>query len=198
MTSTDTRVHALPVSCDVVVVEQHDFADVALVALIESFGHRVVAAESGAALFPHCRVVVVRAAAQLVSARRLAPAAALVGIGIDGPADADVTSLPDTADSADLLREVLAIHCTAPGQTTDRVHLGRREREVMTTYALGATIYQTARRHAISESTVRSHFRRAAGRYTQAGRTVNNKSQLLIELMADGWIEQPAADSTAS
>ncbi|GED95968.1 hypothetical protein nbrc107697_00070 [Gordonia crocea] len=56
------------------------------------------------------------------------------------------------------------------------------------TYTLGTTVRDTARQHFITENTVRSHFRRVMRRYRDAGRPVTNKSQLLIQLIADGWV----------
>lgn len=188
---------ALPPGYDVVIIEQHDFADAALVALVDTFGHRVTTADADAGRIPACRAVIVRDPGKLVRVRRLAPTASLIGIGIDGSSGNGVTYLPADAGSVDLLRDTLAVVCAAPAPQVARVHLSAREREVMSTYALGATIYQTARRHHISESTVRSHFRRVCARYTLAARPVNNKSQLLIELFADGWIEQPGSGSAA-
>lgn len=186
-------VRPLPVAYDVVIVRRNDFADAALLALVGSFGYRAVLADVGAAPLPACRVAIVRDGAHLARLRSLAPA--IIAIDAGGSPGDGVICLPDEAGAADRLRELLATHCTTPAQ--DRVHLSAREREVITTYALGATIYQTARRHYISESTVRSHFRRVVARYTLAGRTVNNKSQLLVELIADGWIDQPAANASA-
>lgn len=78
-----------------------------------------------------------------------------------------------------------------PAATTgSQVHLSPREREVVVTYTLGATVKETARRHYIADTTVRSHFRRVMARYAEAGRPVNNKSQLLIQLIADGWVDR--------
>lgn len=70
------------------------------------------------------------------------------------------------------------------------MHLSGRELEVVVTYTLGATVRDTATKYFISESTVRSHLRRVMRRYSEADRTVSNKAQLLLELMADGWVER--------
>ncbi|MFZ2239347.1 MAG: LuxR C-terminal-related transcriptional regulator [Gordonia amarae] len=190
-------INPLPLPYDVVIVKQHDFADVALSALVEAFGHRVTMADATAPRLPACRVMIIRDTSKLAQVRRLAPTASIICIGTDVAPDSGITHLRDSADAVDLLREALAALCEIPAPVTERVHLSAREREVMTTYALGATIHQTARRHYISESTVRSHFRRVVARYTLAGRPVNNKSQLLVELIADGWIENPSADAAA-
>ncbi|WP_341258490.1 MULTISPECIES: helix-turn-helix transcriptional regulator [Gordonia] len=69
------------------------------------------------------------------------------------------------------------------------VRLTDRERDVMTTYVMGATVSETASKHFIAEATVRTHYQRVTRRYEEAGRAAANKSQLLVRMVADGWIE---------
>lgn len=185
-------VHPLPVGTDVAVVAGHGLADAGLSALVESFGLRCAIVDlddpGSAPAAPTVRSVIVRSAAAAERAREWAPAALLVGIGVAGAPDMVV--LPDTADSARRLRALLGSGLADRSRPNpDRVHLTLREREVLATYVLGSTVYETAKHHFISESTVRSHFRRVVARYTGEGRPVNNKSQLLLELIADGWLD---------
>ncbi|WP_345312709.1 LuxR C-terminal-related transcriptional regulator [Gordonia alkaliphila] len=94
--------------------------------------------------------------------------------------------LPDADGAADLVSALLIATLGAP---TGRVQISRREREVLTTYVLGATVDETADEHFVAASTVRTHYRRATQRYSAAGRPVLNKTQLLLQMIADGWIE---------
>lgn len=191
----EIAVNPLPSGHEVAVVAEHDLADAAYVALIRGFGHDCASVDldeypAGAMLLPGTRAVVARSARGLVRARAAAPDALLVGIGIaDGAAGSNALILPDVAESAPRLRAVLDSGRQAPTPKKGRVHLSERELGVLSTYVLGSTVYETARRHYISESTVRTRFRRVVTRYSNAGRAVNNKSQLLIELIADGWLD---------
>ncbi|GAB04251.1 DNA-binding response regulator [Gordonia amarae] len=185
-------VHPLPVGTDVAVVAGQGLADAGLVALIESFRLRCAIVDLDdpgiAPAAPTVKAVIVRSPAATERARKWAPSALLVGIGVTGAPDMVV--LPDTADSAPRLRALLDTGLAARVRhNPNRVHLTPREREVLGTYVLGSTVYETAKHHFISESTVRSHFRRVVSRYTNEGRPVNNKSQLLMELIADGWLD---------
>lgn len=72
-----------------------------------------------------------------------------------------------------------------------RVPLTPRELEVVSTYVLGATAAQTAARHFVAKTTVKTHVNRVAARYADAGRPTANSTQLLLEMMADGWIAPP-------
>lgn len=74
------------------------------------------------------------------------------------------------------------------------VPLSPRELEVLTTYVMGATVEDTAARHFLATSTVRTHYRRVTARYTSAGRPVTNKAQLLLQMVADGWIRLPGGE----
>ncbi|BDH55256.1 LuxR C-terminal-related transcriptional regulator [Tsukamurella sp. PLM1] len=70
-----------------------------------------------------------------------------------------------------------------------RIRMSAREREVLTTYVLGATVTVTAAEHFIGEATVRTHYRRVVERYAAVGRPVGNRVQLLLLMVADGWID---------
>ncbi|MFZ2239416.1 MAG: LuxR C-terminal-related transcriptional regulator [Gordonia amarae] len=187
-------VHPLPTGGKVVVVAEHDLGDAALVALIRGFGHDCAwvdldADPADAVLLHGTTAVVARSAHGLACARAVAPDALLVGIGVPDGVLLDAVVLPDVAESALRLRAILGENQQNSAVNPDRIHLSDRERDVVSTYVLGSTVYETARRYFISESTVRTHFRRVVTRYTAAGREVNNKSQLLIELIADGWLD---------
>jgi len=95
----------------------------------------------------------------------------------------------------DSLRSVLAPLFptdTDEQDATEPVHVTPRELEVLTTYIMGTTMSATAKKHFIAESTVRAHYRRVTDRYSLATRPVNNKAQLLLALIADGWISPTA------
>ena len=188
-------VHPLPTGCDVAVGAEHYLADIALVALIRGFGPCCAPVDldtfhTGGRALSETRAVVARSTLRLHRARAAAPGALLIGIGVGAGEAFDAVVLPDAAASALQLRAVLGDACTHSTSNHVKVHLSERERDVLSTYVLGATVYETARHHFISESTVRTHFRRVVTRYGNAGRTVNNKSQLLIELIADGWLDR--------
>jgi DNA-binding NarL/FixJ family response regulator len=95
------------------------------------------------------------------------------------------------ADSASAPTEVEALVTAVLGGARRRtpVRLTDRERDVMTTYVMGATVSETASKHFIAEATVRTHYQRVTRRYEEAGRAAANKSQLLVRMVADGWIE---------
>ena len=85
--------------------------------------------------------------------------------------------------------EVKAAIAQALGSAADgRVAMSPREQEVLATYVLGATVAETAAEHFIAECTVRTHYRRVSRRYEQSGRAVANKAQLLLAMVADGWL----------
>lgn len=132
--------------------------------------------------------MIVRSPAATERARKWAPSALLVGIGVTG---ADMVVLPDTADSAPRLRALLDTGPRRP--RTAQPELGAsdatRTRGPWGTCVLGSTVYETAKHHFISESTVRSHFRRVVSRYTNEGRPQRQQVQLLMELIADGWLD---------
>ncbi|GAB88530.1 helix-turn-helix transcriptional regulator [Gordonia rhizosphera] len=185
--------HPLPPSSTVLIVAEDTLADVGLLALVERFGYRAALIDVGGAEAPRQTgsVVIVRSELRLAQLRRVAALASARVIGIGVPVGhLGGVELPDSGYSAGRLRQVLR-RIAAPGTTgADRVHLSPREREVVVTYTLGSTVRETSQRYFISESTVRSHFRRVMNRYGEAGRPVNNKTQLLIQLIADGWVER--------
>lgn len=180
------------------IVAEHDLIDSALAEFVRSLGYRAVVVDLDLpqpAVTEPLRAVVVRTGRRLTQAAldpRCAGAAVAVlesadslrvgrGAGIVIPAsDRAVGRL------AGFLEDVLgAPH--RPGA----VSLSRREREVLTTYVLGATVEKTAEEHFVATSTVRTHYRRVTARYTRAGRSVTNKAQLLLQMVADGWIRLP-------
>lgn len=79
---------------------------------------------------------------------------------------------------------------SGPHPVKSRVRLSQREREVLETYTLGATVGETSAQHFISNHTVRSHYRRVTRRYRDADRPVSNKTALLKELIEDGWVSR--------
>ncbi len=93
------------------------------------------------------------------------------------------------ADAAGVAERVRALLAAEMGTREGRVRISRREREVLSTYVLGATVEETADEHFVAASTVRTHYRRATQRYCDAGRPVLNKTQLLLQMIADGWID---------
>lgn len=109
-----------------------------------------------------------------------------------------IRNLVDGPDVAERLRVLLE---TLLGPSAGRVALSVREREILTTYVLGATVEETAAEHFVATSTVRTHYRRVTARYTDAGWPVANKAQLLLRMVAEGWIrldEDPAPPGPAT
>lgn len=95
--------------------------------------------------------------------------------------------------SGEQLQAVLApLFPSADAEVVAPVHVTPRELEVLTTYISGATMSTTAKHHFIAESTVRAHYRRVSDRYAHAGRRVDNKTQLLLALIADGLVDPSA------
>ncbi|MGB6247284.1 response regulator transcription factor [Gordonia sp. (in: high G+C Gram-positive bacteria)] len=92
------------------------------------------------------------------------------------------------ADGADVEERLALLLTRILGPTSGRTALTAREREILTTYVLGATVEETAARHFVAASTVRTHYRRVSSRYEDAGWPVANKAQLLLRMVADGWI----------
>ena len=111
--------------------------------------------------------------------------------------DLPLRGLPRTvtlvaASSAPRRLEQLATEVVGAPARPEPVPMTDRERAVITTYVLGATVADTAAEHFIAEATVRTHYRRVARRYNDAGRSAANKSQLLLCMVADGWISLDA------
>ncbi|NDK90754.1 response regulator transcription factor [Gordonia desulfuricans] len=187
-------VRPLPPSRSVAVIAEHDLADVAYLAFVERLGYRavIVDVDAGNPLpVPAPAVVIVRSVDRLnrFLATRASATAQIIGIGIR---DLRVTGirLPDSPGAVGALQHALAAIIGPDQEAPQRVHLSSRECEVVVTYVLGATVRETSSRHFIAPSTVRTHLRRVMDRYVDAGRPVNNKSQLLIELIADGWVDR--------
>lgn len=177
----------------VLIVAEHNLADVAMVALVQRFGHRaaVVDLDAVRSPVPVSGVVIVRSVTRRhqIESRGLFRGARFIGVGV-GVVHLGGVELSDSPFAAGSFENTLAEILGKRISVSERVHLSRREHEVVAAYTLGATVRETAIRHFISESTVRSHFRRVMRRYADAGRPVNNKTQLLLELIADGWVER--------
>ncbi|GAA14988.1 helix-turn-helix transcriptional regulator [Gordonia alkanivorans] len=178
----------------VAVVAEHDFGDAAMMALVSGLGHRALLVDLDRArvFCPEgIRAVIVRSAKHLARVREPGrfDRAHIIGIGVCPGREYGV-ELPDSPFAAGTLRQVLDKVAGDVTGDEGRVQLSDRECEVVLTYVLGATVRETATRHFIAESTVRTHLRRVSDRYIAVGRPVANKSQLLIELMADGWVDR--------
>lgn len=175
------------------IVAEHDFVDVALAALVEKMGFRaaVIDLDAGGEIAEPI-VAVVRSAHRLIRIRneRSLRETIIIGIGEDFPPGGAVKRISSTDMGSDLQRTLAAAASRNPDLRT-RVRLSEREREILETYALGATLRETCRKHFVAEGTVREHYRRVKHRYDEAGRPVANKTQLLLQLIADGWV-QPA------
>lgn len=184
----------------VAVVTENDIFDSALCALIERFGFSAVAVSPSGTGSPNCvasvpssptvtygAVVVRTATAQKrVQSDPAFDDAAVIGLGFAAANDHGI-DIPNGARATSELASFLSELATGRG-SHENVRLTGRERQILTTYALGATMSETAAAHNIAESTVRAHYRRVTNRYEVAGRPVGNKAQLLIRLMADGWV----------
>lgn len=198
-------------NCTVGIVAEHDLMDSALVALVSSFGYRAVLINGDRSVeepAPEAlSVVVVRSRRRLLQAfidGRCAGVPVLIadvaGTNPVRSADPRVTVIGADDRAGRRLDETLSALLGPPGRPVPggaathpgAVAVSRREREVLTTYALGATVDETAAAHFVATSTVRTHYRRVTARYTGAGRPVTNKAQLLLQLVADGWIRLPA------
>ncbi|GAA4670336.1 LuxR C-terminal-related transcriptional regulator [Gordonia humi] len=95
------------------------------------------------------------------------------------------TVVRDDTDTAGVVQHWIA---RVLGDGGERVQMTRREQEVLATYVLGATVRETADLHYIAECTVRTHYRRVSRRYEEIGRPIANKAQLLLAMVADGWL----------
>ncbi|MGW0039415.1 LuxR C-terminal-related transcriptional regulator [Gordonia sp. NPDC003376] len=187
-------VHSITATSSVAVIAEHNLSDIAYQAFVEGLGYRamIVDVDGDYRLSPPAAgTVIVRSAERLsrISATGAFAGARMIGIGVPIGRLRGIR-LPDSAAAAGALRQALGAVAGPGPQASGRVHLSDRECEVVATYVLGATVRETASRHYIAESTVRTHLRRVMDRYVCAGRPVNNKSQLLIELITDGWVDQ--------
>lgn len=168
--------------------------DLAASALIERLGFRaeIVAEDRLAGHQP--RVVVVRDQLALARATRALSGQRIrfvVLMAAERPARSapGVHWLTGSALAGDFRRVLEAVAPRAEHE--GRVHVTFREREVVGAYVLGAKVKEVADRSFIAESTVKAHYRRVAARYNAAQRPVKNKTQLLLEMLADGWIDLP-------
>ncbi|UQE75020.1 LuxR family transcriptional regulator [Gordonia sp. PP30] len=160
----------------------------AIAAWIEGLGYSTEIVEPGTASADLPEVVVLsgrdRSLAQRIAWIPVARTVVLGGV-FDATVMRTAHHVPDGPDVADRLRALL---CELLGTGGTRIQLSAREREILTTYVLGATVEEAAAEHFVATSTVRTHYRRVTARYVAAGRPVANKAQLLLRLIADGWI----------
>jgi DNA-binding CsgD family transcriptional regulator len=186
--SSETRVAA--------VVAEGDIFDAALLALVESAGHPAILVEPAQlTALRNPGALLVRSGAMLGFVRRVPSLRTVrvifLGDGVAGHEHIRISPRAPNAEAA--LERALSSTVGPPAPSTpaipvNRVRVTDREREILQTYTLGATLRQTSREHQIAESTVREHYRRVARRYEEAGRPIGNKAQLLLEFMADGWV----------
>ncbi|VFA89045.1 helix-turn-helix transcriptional regulator [Gordonia paraffinivorans] len=180
----------------VAVVAEGDIYDAALVALVEGCGYDATLVEPAQlSALRNPALLIVRSAGVLNLVRR-APRlrnvqTVFVGDGLVGRDQIRISPRAHGAETA--LEQALATVVGPPAQSSaaapaNRVRVTEREREILKTYTLGATLRETSHIHRIAESTVREHYRRVVRRYEEAGRPIGNKAQLLVEFMADGWV----------
>ena len=172
------------------IIAENDVYDDALLALVEKLGlpARVLDLDSPVTAVP--RAVLVRSTATAI---RVASTAAfntsilgLIHDGERGPDLSGVVVIGQHAGASGITDFLLTAF--GPRPPSVRVPLSVREREVLTSYTLGATVRETALLYYITESTVRTHYRRVVRRYSDAGHDVDNKAQLLMHLIADGYV----------
>ncbi|MDL9935323.1 helix-turn-helix transcriptional regulator [Gordonia sp. ABSL1-1] len=206
----------VPGRLPVVIVAEGDIVDDALVSLVESFGFPAITVTPGSPAIPGALALIVRAPQRISWARTTAPHrdTPIICFGATTSLD-DRPSIPTRARSrgargarffwfkANSPTAAAGLHTLLTGFQEDlpsptRIHVTGRECEVLRTYTLGATLRQTSQIHHVAESTVREHYRRVARRYCEAGRPVGNKAQLLLALMADGWIASTEAETDIS
>ena len=72
-----------------------------------------------------------------------------------------------------------------------RPALSAREKDVVTTYASGATLETTARRLGISLGTAKKHLERVKAKYRKAGRPAHTKVELAARLREDNEALDP-------
>ncbi|NMO03471.1 LuxR family transcriptional regulator [Gordonia sp. TBRC 11910] len=187
--------HARTQTPDILVVGDGTALDYAVVALVEKCGYLAEVVEPEALRVTTPRVAIFRTDAQLrrvIAALDGAGRVTLVGLAPSPMSRTNAGVRPviwlrgPHADSA--LGRILHDYVGAATDLSDRVHISFREREVLSSYVLGATVEVTAAAHHIAVSTVKTHYRRVAERYGEAGRPVTNKTQLLVEMVADGWV----------
>ena len=189
---------------DVIIAGDGTAVDQAVLALVEKCGYRATVvttyAELGARHTPG--VVVFRDEIQLARVVRALPSTNAVLVGIGAPARwktvrGRTVHWLTGRQAVNGLGRILHATLGSAGPVRDRVHITPREREVLRTYLLGSTVAETAAEHGICHSTVKAHYRRVANRYLLADRPVNNRVQLLLEMVADGWIKHRSVPGSA-
>lgn len=194
-TELDVELYPLTTAPIAVIAAEHDVIDSALAALAESHGLRPViidldtATDTLGGIEPPV-IVLVRSTLRVAQVRAVHALrhAVICGIGIV-LTDPDSIDITDSPDALDTLRRRLGTGTIGVRRYRPRVHLTEREREVLTRYALGATLRDTAREFFIAESTAREHYRRVRQRYIDSGRPIANKAELLLALISDGWVQ---------
>ncbi|MEZ5212137.1 helix-turn-helix transcriptional regulator [Gordonia sp. (in: high G+C Gram-positive bacteria)] len=183
---------------EVGVVAEHDLVDLALVELVRCCGYRAVVLDceqDTADDLPVTPVVLARTGIRVaqVSANPAFADAAIAVMETAGMVVPQVRGIAVIPSNDDAVKHLRAFLESALGAGSERgvVPLSPREREILGTYVLGATVEQTAAEHYVAGSTVRTHYRRVTARYANAGRPVTNKAQLLLHMVADGWIDVP-------
>ncbi|GAA2368130.1 helix-turn-helix transcriptional regulator [Gordonia cholesterolivorans] len=154
------------------------------------FGYPVVAVDIAGLLAGAPRVVVVGAGDRLALrrfGRSMAGRVIVVGGTVE---EADICSgVHHVTEGPDIEHRLTLLLTRTLGPTSGRTPMSAREREILTTYVMGATVEETATRHFVAASTVRTHYRRVSARYDDAGLPVANKTHLLLRMVADGWIQ---------
>ena len=176
-----------------VIIAEHDVIDSALAVFVEDAGHRAVIIDLDNATdslggLDAPGITIVRSARRVAQVRSIRALNGTVIGAIGVPvSDARSIDITDPGHALDVLA-ALAGRSESAQPRVPRIHLTEREREILTAYVLGATLRETARRFFIAESTAREHYRRVRQRYLNAGRPVSNKAELLLALIADGWV----------
>lgn len=188
---------------DVVVVGDGCALDAAVIALVEKCGHAASLMGIRELGLRRPRVVLVRDEATLTRAVGELCGTAAVFVCLTRPSGRSYRShggrvrwlggRDAAAELTKILHKEVALATLVPGQ----VELTGREIEVVGHYALGATRAATAAKFFIAGDTVKTHFDRVKGKYALAGRPVSNKAQVLVAMMADGWIA-PIGDGNAA
>ncbi|AVL99121.1 LuxR family transcriptional regulator [Gordonia iterans] len=179
------------------IVVEHDLIDRALLETVRTFGYDAVLCDvelpAGRAPLPAVLVVRSRDRLTWLSDAARSELTAVIAVETPGTSFAPAPGMdvvPATDEAPKHLKAHLEYRLGAPRRTSAQP-LSRRELAVLTTYVLGATVQETAAQHFVATSTVRTHYRRVASKYADAGRPVGNKAQLLLQMVADGWIQLP-------
>lgn len=187
-------VDALPEShADVVgVVSRSPFEGEATAAWVRSLGYDAAPFEVGGfadlAAVPRVLLIHGVSACDLVPAGAVGRASVIVLTDASEPARVvgRARVIANGRAAAALVKEAIAQ--VLGSDPVGRVSMSPREQEVLATYVLGATVAETAAAHFIAECTVRTHYRRVSRRYEERGHAVANKAQLLLAMVADGWL----------